>query len=132
MIHHCRKQAVADSAAPIAPGPRREAEPGDFHDVRAAWDFGIAEALEVIGEQVRANRRQQPHRPGMSAVRIGGDQIMGVIAVISVDFILASDDWHGPAELVDELLLAVAEHRCADVRSEEHTSELQSLMRISY
>src|SRR3546814_20827224 len=40
---------------------------------------------------------------------------MGVIAVISVDFILASDDWHGPAELVDELLLAVAEHRCADV-----------------
>src|SRR3546814_10463433 len=91
----------------------------------------------------------------MSAVRIGGDQIMGVIAVISVDFILASDDWHGPAELVDELLLAVAEHRCADVvgkriasvnvdhgfvslgcrcqgRSEEHTSELQSLMRISY
>src|SRR3546814_5230416 len=109
------------SAAPIAPEPRREAEPGDFHDVRAAWDFGIAEALEVIGEQVRANRRQQPHRPGMSAVRIGGDQIMGVIAVISVDFILASDDWHGPAELVDELL-----------RSEEHTSELQSLMRISY
>src|SRR3546814_5455174 len=109
MIHHCRNQAVADSAAPIAPEPRREAEPGDFHDVRAAWDFGIAEALEVIGEQVRANRRQQPHRPGMSAVRIGGDQIMGVIAVISVDFILASDD-----------------------RSEEHTSELQSLMRISY
>src|SRR3546814_7321570 len=93
MIHHCRNQAVADSAAPIAPEPRREAEPGDFHDVRAAWDFGIAEALEVIGEQVRANRRQQPHRPGMSAVRIGGDQIM---------------------------------------RSEEHTSELQSLMRISY
>src|SRR3546814_8028660 len=40
----------------------------------------------------------------------------------------------GLAEAADVVLLAFHRHqrRAADLRSEEHTSELQSLMRISY
>src|SRR3546814_2592261 len=44
------------------------------------------------------------------------------------------DDWFlcGPQEMVAELSRVLAERGADQVRSEEHTSELQSLMRISY
>src|SRR3546814_3765734 len=67
---------------------------------------------------------------GDAAVELGADRILGRRAFprIALELLHAQRDTLRIAVDADDLHL----HRIADARSEEHTSELQSLMRISY
>src|SRR3546814_3961744 len=79
----------------------------------------------------------------LRVVRAGADHIMGVVAGLyqhAFDLREIADLRSHPLGEVDQRLalifggifLGVGVENCAFRRSEEHTSELQSLMRISY
>src|SRR3546814_1800672 len=90
----------------------------------------------------------------MTVAAIGENQIARILVIELVDLVAAFEDRHVPFEQIDEHRFARREHRTEHavrgrtraelkrvqhvlgsltvIRSEEHTSELQSLMRISY
>src|SRR3546814_5902358 len=112
---------------------QREAEQVD-HQRRAEHRVeGTAHPPHLAPEPV-ALRRLVP-RPflGADRGRVGGDSDrLSGIAVLDRRFV--GPERRGGAGFPDEILfvLRLEQHRAAAVRSEEHTSELQSLMRISY
>src|SRR3546814_1775325 len=112
MIDHRANKPVAQRH-PL--GPRqtgRQTKPGDFENVGADRNPVRAKPLEQRAEQVRSRRGQQPKRRQMTPGAIGSDDIGGISVIETVDLEPVVND--------------------EQIRSEEHTSELQSLMRISY
>src|SRR3546814_13098494 len=71
----------------------------------------------VANESIFANSFSFPHSLYFSALYYGG--ILGILVLISFMAVLLIRAWN-------------SNHRPFLIRSEEHTSELQSLMRISY
>src|SRR3546814_2263439 len=81
----------------------------------------VADALDVLGDE-------QQMRAGRDVARIlhhVGEQLAEQAGIHLVDFLVAMPHVDGTIRIVIRIGV---EH----VRSEEHTSELQSLMRISY
>src|SRR3546814_2541080 len=82
---------------------------------------------EDLTQQMRPPARQHAERRLVATDFVDGDEVDRLGGIELVDLETSIDDGHVPVEEVDELRLAVREHR-----SEEHPSELQSLMRTSY
>src|SRR3546814_10039699 len=92
------------------------------------WQEGSAFVRRLVFEQLRALVLQQPFdRAGEKREEGGQGEFQPHLRVHHVD--IARDFL---AERAHVEVHAVALPARADVRSEEHTSELQSLMRISY
>src|SRR3546814_3024009 len=106
----------------------------------------LPHALDIVEGGDKSDRFQNWRRPGLELVRRGS--IFDVIAAEGCDHLAAAEHrWHAfepaglgiespdtrrPIKLVTgERIEIDVERRNVD-RSEEHTSELQSLMRISY
>src|SRR3546814_7059811 len=87
--------------------------------------------LAVGVEQLRRHRLLEPVDAEVGDAVAERDRLEGVVAVVGVDHqpCLRAD---GRAHRGDQLLDGLAAEGVHDLRSEEHTSELQSLMRISY
>src|SRR3546814_1574034 len=95
----------------------------------------------VIGEAM-GGLRHLSGEPGRTPVRVGisiGDSLSALHGVIGVLLALrARDQENGQGQMIDvalyESVFNMMESLLPEyaVRSEEHTSELQSLMRISY
>src|SRR3546814_1802110 len=96
---------------------------------RAIWQY-------VVGDDpVRARRHDDVRRDGgggcdrlWPGARRRGDPVPGMNPFASLHVPIAREEEMDAAELLPDRYARVL----ADLRSEEHTSELQSLMRISY
>src|SRR3546814_1930956 len=93
-------------------------------------------AVIMDGNGRWAARRRRPrmigHRAGARAVNLCIDFCLerGISALTL--FAFSSENWGRPEEEVGALMKLFLNALEREVRSEEHTSELQSLMRISY
>src|SRR3546814_2030442 len=85
------------------------------------FDGASAGIVDGAGELERARKQFFAYRVG----QVGGGRFLDDLLVIALHRAVAFMEMQGVA-------LAVAEHLDFQMRSEEHTSELQSLMRISY
>src|SRR3546814_2976790 len=91
-------------------------------------------------------RRPQPSQGGQSSLycRRGSSdasgactmsksaKIYGTLTLVLIGFPLFLTFWSGASAIMAILLIGAGSYTIAVCRSEEHTSELQSLMRISY
>src|SRR3546814_4676503 len=82
--------------------------------------FGLAEAERYVGRDTRQHLVAGDHQPSRLFDQAG---MLGAMAT--------ADD-HPPVTIADAECVALPHAHEAYRRSEEHTSELQSLMRISY
>src|SRR3546814_3840913 len=91
----------------------------------AELGFAVDDAVEHLGRRQRLQRGPQ--------VRAAGDEAGKGLGEIAVGDGKGGGDGEG-AEATADQVLRQPRHRveAAEARSEEHTSELQSLMRISY
>src|SRR3546814_10411896 len=88
-------------------------------DLRAGHEVALGHADAVLARQRAAERERQCEQPRQRGLRAHG--LRGVVRVeqaVGVQVAVAG--------------VAEGDDRQVELRSEEHTSELQSLMRISY
>src|SRR3546814_10188397 len=90
----------------------------------------MADPRHVDAARRDIRRDEQPHLPRTKGLERGGALRLALVAVdgIGIDAraLQVADD------AVGAMLGAREDQRAVDIRSEEQTSELQSLMRISY
>src|SRR3546814_2307418 len=99
----------------------------------AKWAVEIDDARRIPELVARAFRVAMQGRPGPVVIALPEDMLDDVATVADAPTVVPA----APAPLPDDIarfetLLAQAARPIFIVRSEEHTSELQSLMRISY
>src|SRR3546814_9298795 len=91
----------------------------------AAFGFGTDEDQSVVAENRLRARREFSAHPGRYAAIVEADRKQGIGQ--------APGAWKLQIGILSEKGVPAAfSSRIAHLRSEEHTSELQSLMRISY
>src|SRR3546814_2126233 len=91
------------------------------------------EHLETLVDRGRGvDRDHRAHRPGGVVQRLGGCHALQVVAGPATERATGCGEHETAYLLRRSAAQALGHGRVLAVRSEEHTSELQSLMRISY
>src|SRR3546814_10524012 len=118
---------------PVAPGSAVHAgainlfDPLHVRITAVAGDTVIAEIARLMDEAGQSRSRYV--RIADRAARLYAPAVHSLAALAFVGWMLAGAGWH--QSLVIAIAVLIITCPCA-LRSEEHTSELQSLMRISY